>query len=125
MYSIAKEFTFSASHQLLNLPEEHQCARLHGHNYVVIVELVSMRLDEVGFIIDYGELNFIKEYIDNKLDHKHLNDVLNFNPTAEKMAKHFYKEIEAMLIEMYGEKDILNKVSVKETDKTIASYYEY
>jgi len=125
MYSIAKEFTFSASHQLLNLPEEHQCARLHGHNYVVIVELVSMRLDEVGFIIDYGELNFIKEYIDNKLDHRHLNDVLNFNPTAEKMAKHFYKEFEAMFIEIYGEKDILNKVSVKETDKTIASYYEY
>ena len=125
MYSIAKEFTFSASHQLLNLPEEHQCARLHGHNYVVIVELISMRLDEVGFIVDYGELNFIKEYIDNKLDHKHLNDVLNFNPTAENMSKHFYKEIEAMFIEMYGEKDILNKVSVKETDKTIASYYEY
>lgn len=123
MYSIAKEFTFSASHQLLNLPEEHQCARLHGHNYTVIVELLSVRLDEVGFVIDYGELDFIKKYIDDNLDHKHLNDVLGFNPTAEKMAKFLYKEFEIMFNEI-GYKDVLSKVSVKETDKTIASYYE-
>lgn len=123
MYSIAKEFTFSASHQLLNLPEEHQCARLHGHNYTVIVELLSVRLDEVGFVIDYGELDFIKKYIDDNLDHKHLNDVLGFNPTAEKMAKFLYEQFEIMFNEI-GYKDVLSKVSVKETDKTIASYYE-
>jgi len=125
MYAIAKEFEFSASHQLNNLPFDHQCARLHGHNYKVIVELISLNLDEAGFIIDYGELNFIKEYIDNNLDHKHLNDFFHFNPTAEKMSKFLYKEIEQMIKERFGDYDILNKVSVKETDKTIASYYEY
>jgi 6-pyruvoyltetrahydropterin/6-carboxytetrahydropterin synthase len=123
MFSIAKEFGFSASHQLLNLPAEHQCARLHGHNYTVIVELLSVRLDEVGFVIDYGELDFIKKYIDDNLDHKHLNDVLGFNPTAEKMAKFLYQQFEIMFNDI-GYKDVLSKVSVKETDKTIASYYE-
>ena len=39
MYTIAKQFTFSASHQLDHLPEDHQCARLHGHNYVVEIVL--------------------------------------------------------------------------------------
>lgn len=39
MFRITKEFHFSASHQLTGLPEDHQCARLHGHNYIVEVEL--------------------------------------------------------------------------------------
>lgn len=33
MTDIAKGFHFSASHQLYRLPEEHPCARMHGHNY--------------------------------------------------------------------------------------------
>ena len=41
MYRISKEFHFSASHQLTDLPADHQCARLHGHNYIVVVELNS------------------------------------------------------------------------------------
>lgn len=39
MFRIRKEFHFSASHQLTHLPPDHQCARLHGHNYIVVVEL--------------------------------------------------------------------------------------
>ncbi|MEP6067936.1 MAG: 6-carboxytetrahydropterin synthase, partial [Paracoccaceae bacterium] len=64
MYRITKEFHFSASHQLLNLPEDHQCARLHGHNYIVIVELASTSLNSNGFVRDYGELKPLKTYID-------------------------------------------------------------
>ena len=124
MYSISKEFTFSASHQLDNLPKGHQCARLHGHNYTVIVELVKGRLDETGFVLDYGEMNFVKEYIDEKLDHRHLNNEVNFNPTAEKLAKYLYQEFEFILSEK-GIENIVYSVSVKETDKTIAKYYEY
>ncbi len=41
MYTIAKRFTFSASHVIGGLPEEHPCARLHGHNYEVEVVLQS------------------------------------------------------------------------------------
>jgi hypothetical protein len=33
MYTIAKRFTFSASHIIGGLPADHRCARLHGHNY--------------------------------------------------------------------------------------------
>ena len=45
MYRITKEFHFSASHQLSHLPDDHQCARLHGHNYIVVVELASASLN--------------------------------------------------------------------------------
>ena len=55
-YRITKEFHFSASHQLKGLPETHQCARLHGHNYIVKVELSSTTLNDHGFVRDYNEL---------------------------------------------------------------------
>ncbi len=37
MYTIAKCFTFSASHIIGGLPAHHPCAQLHGHNYEVEV----------------------------------------------------------------------------------------
>ena len=73
---ITKEYSFSASHQLKDLPETHQCARLHEHNYVVRVELASATLNSHGFVRDYQELAPLKAYIDDALDHRHLNDVL-------------------------------------------------
>ena len=90
MYRISKEFHFSASHQLLNLPEGHKCAGLHGHNYVVLLELASDKLDASGFIIDVYELRALKAYIDDVFDHAHLNDVMDLSPSTENLAKHFY-----------------------------------
>jgi len=52
MFKITKEFTFSASHQLFGLTKDHPCARLHGHNYVVEIELSSKELNSHGFVRD-------------------------------------------------------------------------
>ena len=60
MYRITKEFHFSASHKLDHLPDDHQCARLHGHNFIAIVELATAILDRDGFVGDYGELKAFK-----------------------------------------------------------------
>lgn len=90
MYRIWKHHRFSASHVLNGLPEGHQCGRLHGHNYLVEVELASDSLGPEGFVVDFGELKPFKQMIDNEWDHRHLNDVLPFQPTAENMAKHLY-----------------------------------
>lgn len=116
MYRITKEFHFSASHQLIGLSEDHQCARLHGHNYVVIVELASETLNRHGFVRDYLELAPLKTYIDDRLDHRHLNDVLNDDlVTAEKLAKHFFDWCKARWPET-------SAVKVSETPKTCAEY---
>ena len=64
MFRITKEFHFSASHQLKSLPSDHQCNRLHGHNYIVEVELSGEELNEHGFVRDYHELAPLKRYID-------------------------------------------------------------
>lgn len=118
MYKISKRFDFSASHQLKGLPETHQCARLHGHNYQINVTLIGDELDEVGFIVDYGKLDGIKRYLDIFVEHEHLNDVFDFNPTAENMAKHFYGIFKDMFPQVFS-------VRVKETEKTEAVYTPY
>lgn len=91
MYRIAKSYHFSASHILPLLPGDHPCARLHGHNYVVEVELQAANLNDVGFVRDYRELDALKVYIDAEIDHRHLNDLFGDNgTTAEHLARHFY-----------------------------------
>lgn len=115
MYKISKQFAFSASHQLHGLPEDHPCSRLHGHNYVVTIHLKSMHLNAVGFIKDYRDLAVVKEFIDTHLDHRHLNEVMRENPTAENIAYFLYKVFKPQIPELYA-------VEVSETPKTSAIY---
>lgn len=119
MYSISKEFHFSASHQLDDLPADHQCARLHGHNYIVKVAIKNGELNDVGFIVDFGDLSIIKHYIDEQLDHRHLNDVLGFNSTAENMAHHLHNKVRELLALPEGSQIT---VSISETPKTWAHF---
>ncbi|OAH16435.1 6-carboxy-5,6,7,8-tetrahydropterin synthase [Streptomyces jeddahensis] len=78
MLTIAKEFHFSASHVLDRLPSWHPCARMHGHNYLVVLELSARREDltEAGFVRDYRELDDFKTWMDDTLDHRHLNKAM-------------------------------------------------
>jgi len=116
MYRIAKQFPFSASHLIPKLPLGHRCTRLHGHNYMVEVELQSETLDETGFIRDYGELKALREYIEAKFDHRHLNEVLGDDfTTAEHLARHFYDWCRARWPETCA-------VRVSETTHTWAEY---
>lgn len=118
MYKITKEYHFSASHQLHQLPSSHPCSRLHGHNYIVEVALQSKTLNATGFVRDYNELDALKAYIDETFDHRHLNDVLGDDSvTAEQIAKHFYDWCKNIWPEVIA-------VRVKETPKTMAEYSE-
>lgn len=117
MYTISKEFNFSASHCLDHLSQSHPCASTHGHNYTVVVELSGSKLNDVGMVMDYHDLAPIKEWIDKTVDHKHLNDVFSFPPTAENMAEHFYHRFKMVLSSAS-----ISAVTVKETDKTAARY---
>ena len=121
MYRISKEFAWSSSHQLDGLPPDHQCARLHGHNYVLRYEVQAPHLDAVGFVIDYGDLAPVKALVDDQLDHRHLNDVLDFNPTAERMAEWLHRQSVGLLRHKLRAGWIV-AVHLSETPKTWASY---
>jgi 6-pyruvoyltetrahydropterin/6-carboxytetrahydropterin synthase len=118
MYQIRKRFDFSASHQLEGLPEGHKCARPHGHNYIVEVVLEAKSLNDVGFVLDYGDLKPFKDYIDTYIDHRNLNELFDFQPSAENLAKHLYSWCRAE----WG--NLVKEARVSETPKTWASYYE-
>ena len=116
MFRISKEFHFSASHQIKDLPDDHPCARLHGHNYIVVVVLESETLDQYGFVRDYRELALLKAYIDEALDHRHLNEVLGDDcVTAERIARHLYHWCHDRWPEVAA-------LRVSETPKTWAEY---
>jgi len=122
MYRISKEFHFSASHQLDHLPDGHQCARLHGHNYVIVVILESETLDHNSFVRDYGELDIVKIFIEAEWDHTHLNDYFDNHfddgprhTTAENIAYALYEWLFHSIPELAA-------VQVKETPKTCSEY---
>lgn len=83
---IGSEYHFSAAHYLTCVPEGHQCRRLHGHNYKVIVEIEGEVDDATGMVMDFADLDAIIDPIIDRLDHQCLNHVLDIEPTAENLA---------------------------------------
>jgi len=118
LYTIAKQFTFEASHVLSQLPQGHQCSRLHGHSYRVEIILQSPTLDGRGFVLDYGDLSDFRYLISSQLDHRHLNDVLkDIPPTAENIARWLYDQAKKQYPQMIA-------IRVYETINTWAEYRE-
>ena len=122
--SIRTEFYFEAAHKL-NLSYESKCQNLHGHSYKCAVTITndSDLLNQDGMIVDFVEFKkIIKEKIEDRLDHKYLNDIFGkTNSTAEYMAKWIAEEINSGL----EDKDIdayVSKVELNETAKNMAIY---
>lgn len=119
---ISKDFEFSASHVIEGLSPDHKCSRLHGHSYRARVEL-SGETDEVGFIIDFGHLEWIRSFIDQNWDHKHLNDVIDVNPTSENLAALLAQNVEGWLLTRPEASRISRiRVGVSETRATWARH---
>lgn len=107
MYYISKRMEIAGAHSL-NLNYESKCRNLHGHNWIVNVFCKSETLDTNGMVVDFA---IIKKHIQDQLDHKYLNDIFDFNPTAENMAKWICDQI-----------PFCYKVSVQESEGNIAIY---
>jgi len=83
MYYVKKRLEISAAHKL-ELSYESKCSRLHGHNWIVTVECKAENLNADGMVTDFS---LIKRMIQERLDHTVLNEMLPFNPTAERIAR--------------------------------------
>lgn len=128
---ISKDFAFTAGHALDGLPEGHPCARVHGHNYRVRVE-VSGPLSPPGWVIDYGDLRWFGRWLDDTLDHQWLGagevsrrgvvqePVLEVNPTAENLAAHLRGYLTASASITAMQPGLAVAVGVSETPKTWA-----
>lgn len=109
MYTVIKRLEISAAHSL-SLTYESKCSNLHGHNWIVTVYCRAKELDENGMVTDFSH---IKQNIQGQLDHKNLNEVLSFNPTAENIARWICEQIPACY-----------KVEVQESEGNMVIYEE-
>ncbi len=83
MYYVSKRFEIAAAHSVTT-GNHTKCEALHGHNYIVIVHCKSETLDADGMVTDF---TVIKRNITSRIDHRNLNEVLPFSPTAENLAR--------------------------------------
>src|SRR5262245_59282780 len=103
--TISKSFTFQAAHQLPN--HDGKCAQLHGHSYRVEVLVrgevkpTNGESDE-GMVADFAALSAAWEPLHDQLDHRFLNDVLEFPTTAENLAAWLLEELQQVLPQVYG-----------------------
>ncbi|HJA85032.1 MAG TPA: 6-carboxytetrahydropterin synthase QueD [Candidatus Bacteroides avicola] len=90
MYTVIKRMEISAAHRLqLSYPSK--CQQLHGHNWIITVYCRARELNQDGMVTDFTH---IKQLVQDTLDHRNLNDILSFNPTAENIARWLCDRIE-------------------------------
>ena len=119
MYRVSKKMEISAMHQL-ELDYVSKCQKPHGHNWFITVEIEGIKLDRNGMLIDF---NVIKELIHCKMDHKNLNEVFKFNPTAENISSWVAEQIDTYLRNNAGHLFAhCSKVRVEETQGNYAEW---
>lgn len=79
--------SFSAAH---SIPGHQKCGKLHGHNFVVSVEVEGEVRN--GIVIDFFDLKKILKEILDKFDHSILNEIIEV-PTSENIAIYIYEEL--------------------------------
>lgn len=45
------------------------CALIHGHNWTFTVTFACETPDENGFVVDFGDLKYLRRWLDEHLDH--------------------------------------------------------
>ncbi|WP_269539846.1 6-pyruvoyl trahydropterin synthase family protein [Cerasicoccus fimbriatus] len=117
------------------------CSFIHGHNWSITVTFACTERDVNGFVVDYGKLGFLKDWINDNLDHAcvfHKDDPLldqlvNAAPEAwkvyvvddcsnEGLAIHVYEVFNALVREHTGGRVWVAQVEIEEDSKNAATY---
>ena len=118
-FEIATTRHFSASHQLVLYDGSRE--PLHGHNWVVRVAVTAPRLDTIGVVMDFHELERLVDQIVVPMHNRHLNELEPFasklNPSAENVAVHVGRSLKL------PDGVTLQFVTVWETPENSAAYY--
>ena len=97
--TLFKDFTFEAAHHLPHVPAGHKCGRLHGHSFMVRLEITG----------EVAELKAAFKPTYDRLDHYYLNDIPGLeNPTSEVLAKWIWDQMKPLV-------PLLSAVMIKET----------
>ena len=135
MVYITRKETFSAAHRLArpdwsdekNFEIFGKCSNpnWHGHNYTMWVTVKGDVNPETGFVVNLTELSkVIQEKVLIKLDHKNLNQDVDFLKdklcSTETLATEIWNQIEPSVNAMGC---FLHCVKIQETEKNCVEYF--
>jgi 6-pyruvoyltetrahydropterin/6-carboxytetrahydropterin synthase len=115
------ERDFSSAHQLRGY--KGKCENLHGHNYKLEIYAKGEELNNIGLLIDFGDLKKAADEIVKYLDHRNLNELPPFdedlNPSAENIARDVLEDLNSQV----GDDRVkVHKVRCFETPTSVATY---
>ena len=131
-WTLTKQFSFEASHVLPH--HDGLCHNLHGHTWVVRVEVRGERLHndgpQQGMVMDFGNIKkAIAPVLVEYLDHHHLNDTIPLlgvdmstgddasNPTSEALAAWLFYRLKPEI-------PLLSAIEIDETPTSRCRYQE-
>jgi 6-pyruvoyltetrahydropterin/6-carboxytetrahydropterin synthase len=120
-FEVMIERNFSSAHQLRGY--KGKCENLHGHNYKIEIYARGRELDNIGLLVDFGELKNAADEIVLYLDHRNINELPPFdvelNPSAENLARYI---LEQVAIRVGDDRVEVYKVRCFETPTSVATY---
>lgn len=98
---VRRRATFSAAHRLPRVPEGHPCGRLHGHDFVITLEVEAELPPAAPIAIDYQRLAEAWEPLGRQLEGRLLNELPGLdNPTSEVLARWLWDRLRPELPEL-------------------------
>lgn len=88
--TICKEMRMAVAHHLPH--HGGACRNLHGHTYVVRlyvvgpVQEIREENSQSGMVTDFGIIKEFLKVVEEKMDHRYVNETFDSYPTAERLA---------------------------------------
>ena len=117
------------------------CSKIHGHNWAITLTFACSETDTNGFVVDFGKLKYLKDWIDTNLDHACLfnqddseKDALLEsmghlfkayilpNASCEGLAVHLHEVFDPMVREHTSGRVWITQVEIEEDSKNSACY---
>jgi 6-pyruvoyltetrahydropterin/6-carboxytetrahydropterin synthase len=121
IFEVMIERHFSSAHQLRGY--KGKCENLHGHNYKIEIFVRGAELNNVGLLVDFGDIKSAADDIVKYLDHRNLNDLPPFdeelNPSAENLARYILEYVASRIDD---DRVHVYKVRCFETPTSVATY---
>ncbi|MDR3228260.1 MAG: 6-carboxytetrahydropterin synthase [Puniceicoccales bacterium] len=140
---------FTCSKTYTDVPFAHRqhrhsghCAFVHGHNWTFTFVFGCNALDENGFVVDFGDLKYIRRWFDDNLDHAcvfNRDDPLREslvaaapaaykvyiveNCSAEGLAKHLHETVGELVKKKTHGRVFIVEARVQEDARNSATYH--
>ena len=134
MFFLQVEDSFDSAHFLKGY--EGKCRNIHGHRWKILIEVEGEELDKQGFVMNFSKIKMYLKELVSQYDHSLLIErqsmnmeklewlkreyyviELDFIPTAENFARHFYRELKEKITN-------LSSVTIFETPNNSVKYKE-